>query len=128
MYWAAWAPGLMPFSCIIFTRVAFVAFNELVVLELHISIGFEKLLFFGKAPVLNMMAGGFTALLRFPAPLGLFCVSSSSDVFLGRLLGLPPEPCESIPRLPLSRETVSAAPLSWLPRWLPVGAWLVDGL
>jgi len=45
-----------------------VAFKELVVFELHTSIAFEKLLFFGNAPVLKMMAGGLTVLLAFPAP------------------------------------------------------------
>lgn len=68
------------------------AFKELVVFELHMSIAFEKLLFFGNAPVLNMIAGGFTALLAFPAPSRLFGVSSSSDVFFGRVHGLPLEP------------------------------------
>lgn len=97
------------------------AFNELVVLELHKSIAFEKLLFFDRPPALKMMAGGFTALLAFPTPLGLFCASSSIELFFERLACFPPEPCESIPRLALSRETVSAAPLPWLPRVLPVG-------
>jgi len=79
-----------------------VAFKELVVLELHISIAFEKLLFFGSAPVLKMMAGGLTAWLTFPAPFWLFGVSSSSEAFFGRPHGLPAEPWESMPRLPLS--------------------------
>lgn len=112
MYWEAWLPGLMPFSCIIFTRVAFVAFKELVVFELHMSIAFEKLLFFASAPVLKMMAGGLTVWLAFPAPFWLCGVSSSSEEVFGRLPGLPAEPWESIPRLPLSREVVSTAPLS----------------
>ena len=60
------------------------------VFELHMSIAFEKLLFFGSVPVLNMIAGGFTAWFAFPAALP--GESSSSDAFFWRVPGLPAEP------------------------------------
>jgi len=69
-----------------------VAFKVLL-LELPPLIPLEKLLFFVNDPVLKMIAGGLTTLVfvPFPVALLLFGVKSPSEVFFGRLPGLPPE-------------------------------------
>ena len=68
-------------------------------------------------PVVNIIAGGFTALFGIPASLWLFDESSSSEAFLGSVPGLP---VISTPTLGcLSRETGSGT--SWLPLKLAFG-------
>ena len=108
VYPDVWLLELIPFSWIILTRVALVAFKELVLLVLQISIPLEKLLFLTNWPVLKIIAGGFTEVVcpLFADTLPLWPLSSSSEVFFGRP-SLPSEPWESIPTLCLSREVAS---------------------